>query len=154
MVGHTVELLRAHQVDVAYIEVRARVRYWEDATVNGVDDDDGSRIPFRDGDAWCPVIRLADGVVMDWPQGMTASIHYKVCDQGEYWLLDANRNHVAKWPGYYVPDAYLCHGDEGYGDYIIFSVGADGAIVGWKAPQSRPGDWIPIGAREAQKESE
>jgi hypothetical protein len=153
MGGHTADLLRTHQVDAAYIEVRARVRYWEDATVNGVDDD-GSRIPFRDGDAWCPVIRLADGVVMDWPQGMTAQIHYKVCDQGEYWLLDANRKQVAKWHGDYVPDDYLCHGDDGYGDYIIFSVGAEGAIVGWEAPRSEPGDWIPSTARGAGESEE
>jgi hypothetical protein len=117
-----------------YIEVSAGVRYWEDATVNGVEDNDGGLIPFKRGSLWCPVIRLADGIVMDWPAGTEADIHYKVCDAGEYWLLDADRQRVAKWGGFYVPSAFLCHGDKGYGDYIIFKVGADGAIQKWEQP--------------------
>lgn len=117
-----------------YIEVSAGVRYWEDATVNGVRDENGTLVPFRSGDLWCPVIRLADGVVMDWPEGMQASIHYKVCDAGEYWLQDGERKRVAKWGGYYVPGEFLCHGDNGYGDYIIFNVGPDGRIAKWRRP--------------------
>ena len=39
-------------------------------------------------------------------------------------------------------------------DYIIFFVGADGAIVGWKAPRSDPGNWLPIDAHGAQEESD
>jgi hypothetical protein len=120
-----------------YLEVRAEVRYWEDATVNGTDDTDGALVPLRSDKHWCPVIRLADGMVMDWPQGTTADIHYKVCDQGEYWLLDDERKRVAKWAGFYVPNEFLCHGDEGYGDYIIFSVGADGVIEKYRAPDIR-----------------
>lgn len=119
-----------------YIEVSAEVRYWEDTYVNGAEDENGTLIPFRKGEMWCPVIRLSDGMVMDWPAGMTASIHYKVCDAGEYWLLDADRKQVvAKWGGYYVPDDFLCHGSEGYGDYIIFNVAADGIIEKWRTPE-------------------
>lgn len=118
-----------------YIEVSAGVRYWEDASVNGVEDSNGSLIPFKRGECWCPVIRLEDGMVMDWPAGTRANIHYKVCDSGEYWLLDENRQRIAKWSGYYVPNDFLCHGDEGYGDYIIFKVTADGSIDKWRAPQ-------------------
>ncbi len=125
----------------AYIEVRAEVRYWEDATVNGAEDSDGKLIPLRDGELWVPVIRLSDGVVMDWPDGFEADIHYKVCDQGEYWLLDEARTRVAKWASYYVPDEFLCHGDNGYGDYIIFRVDADGKIVNWRTPCIDPAEW-------------
>lgn len=121
----------------AYIEVSAGVRYWEDATVNGIEDHDGSLIPARHGELWLPVIRLADGVVMDWPTDTEADIHYKVCDAGEYWLLDADRQRIAKWAGFYVPDRFLCHGDNGYGDYIIFKVGAGGAIQKWRQPATQ-----------------
>jgi hypothetical protein len=124
-------------VKAIYIEVCAGVRYWEDASVNGVEDTDGVLIPMRKGGTWTPVIRLADGAVMDWPQGMTADVHYKVCDQGEYWLLDDDLGRVAKWAGFYVPDDFLCHGDHGYGDYIIFKIGGDGLIEGWRAPEVR-----------------
>jgi len=122
-------------MQATYLEVCAQVRYWEDATVNGTEDTDGTLIPARVNENWRPVIRLADGLVMDWPQGTTADIHYKVCDAGEYWLLDDERKRVAKWAGFYVPGDFLCHGYNGYGDYIIFKVGADGLIAQYRAPK-------------------
>lgn len=136
----------------AYIEVRAEVRHWEDATVNGVEDSDGSLVPLRDGDLWAPVIRLCDGAVMDWPAGVEADVHYKVCDQGEYWLLDEARNRTAKWASDYVPDEFLCHGDHGYGDYIIFRVGADGKIERWRTPGIDPSEWNPAEGKAARGE--
>lgn len=117
-----------------FIEVGADVRYWEDANVNGIEDTDGKLIPFRKGNSWEPVIRLEDGQVMNWPEGMTADIHYKICDAGEYWLQDEIGKRVAKWAGYYVPNDFLCHGDDGYGDYIIFNVGPDGKIINYLSP--------------------
>lgn len=118
-----------------YLEVEAEVRYWEDATVNGQEDQDGTLIPFKFGAKWCPVIRLEDGKVISWPQGTTADIHYKVCDAGEYWLAD-ELGRIAKWAGFYVPTEFLCHGPDsnGYGDYIIFKVGPDGLIQDWRKP--------------------
>ena len=118
-----------------YIEVSADVRYWEDATINGSSDDNGTLTPFKRGELWCPVIRLADGQVMDWPQGTVADIHFKVCDAGEYWLLDNDKKRVAKWGGYYVPDDFLCHGDNGHGDYIILKISAEGLIQKWSQPE-------------------
>ena len=125
-----------------YIEVLAEPRYWEDAEVNGQRDNDGSLIPFRIGDEWRPVIRLADGMVLDWPPGMVAKIYYKVCDQGMYWLQDADRKRVAKWAGHYVPNDFLCHGDNGFGDYILMNIGADGMVVGWTPPIVNPARWV------------
>ena len=85
-------------MQTTYIEVSAQVRYWEDATINGTTDTDGTLAPMRKDDCWAPVIRLADGMVMDWPQGTTADVHFKVCDAGEYWLLDDE--HVLAPRGY------------------------------------------------------
>lgn len=121
-------------IQATYIEVSAEVRYWEGAKINGQEDSEGDLVPFRRGDLWCPVIRLEDGMVTDWPAGIVADIHYKVCDAGEYWLLDEGRLRVAKWAGYYVPDDFLCPNENGYGDYIILKVGADGLIKGWSKP--------------------
>jgi hypothetical protein len=118
-----------------YIEVSAEVRYWEDATINGKEDSDGTLTPFKRGTLWCPVIRLADGLVMDWPLGIVADIHFKVCDAGEYWLLDEGKQRIGKWDGYYVPNDFLCHGDNGYGDYIILKINAEGFITGWSTPE-------------------
>lgn len=124
-----------------HIEVEAEVRYWEDAAINGVEDTDGTLIFGRDGDLWKVRIELLDGIVEGWPEGMEADIHYKVCDAGEYWLTDDSGKRVAKWKGHYVPDDFLCHGNEGFGDYIIMSVAIGGGIVGYQKPTIDPERW-------------
>lgn len=111
----------------AYIKIEAGVRYWDDAYINGNPDEQGNLTPFRNGDLWCPIIRLADGYIDDWPEGMEADFHFKVCDAGTYYLLNADRQVIADRKDNYVPSG-LCHGDRGYGDYIIFSVGGNGLI--------------------------
>lgn len=112
-----------------HIDVEAGVRYWEDASVNGVDENDDAPTIFgADGDTWRVRINIAEGRIEGWPEDMKASIHYKVCDAGEYWLSNPDGQRVAKWRGYYVPGEYLCHGDEGYGDYIIMNVSGMGFI--------------------------
>lgn len=127
------------EFDVAVIRVRAEVRYWEDATVNGTEDTEGTLIPLRQESCWEPAIELESGRVLDWPEGTTADVHYKVCDAGEYELLDADGNVVAKKNGY-VPDM-LSVGDSGYGDYIIMKIGPDGMIEGWSPPVIDPDLW-------------
>ena len=121
-------------MEATYIEVKAEVRYWEDASINGVEDIDGKLTPFRTGNNWTPIISLNDGRIIDWPESTNAYIHFKVCDSGEYWLLDENKKRIAEWNGFYVPDEFLCHGDNGYGDYIIMNIDANGNIEGYKKP--------------------
>jgi len=122
--------------------VSAGVRYWEDATVNGVKDENGTLIPLRSGDRWKPTIELTTGRVMDWPQGITAKIHYKVCDDGEYWLEDAQGARI-KYKGDYVPNGLLCMGYDGYGDYIILTINTNGIIEDWNPPTTfDEDDWI------------
>lgn len=124
--------------------VSAEVRYWEDAEINGViDTEDGQKIPLKKGNLWKPVIDLQTGRVIDWPQGTTADIHYKVCDQGEYWLEDANGKRMKK-RGHYVPDELLAVGDDGYGDYIILKIDENGMIEGWKAPSIDLAEWKEV----------
>lgn len=132
-----------------FIEVDAGVRYWEDAILNGKPDDAGN-IPLRKGDGWCPVIELETGRILNWPEGTEADIHYKVCDAGEYWLLDEDKKRIAKWRDYYVPNDILCVGDNGYGDYIIFKVGGDGKIIDWEEPGIDEERWIAT--RDAGKD--
>ena len=127
-----------------HIEVEAAVRYWEDAAVNGVTDTDGTLIYGREGDLWKIRIELLDGIVEGWPAGIEADIHYKVCDAGEYWLTDDNGKRLAKWRGHYVPDEFLCHGSEGFGDYIIMGVAIGGGIVGYQMPTIDPERWAPL----------
>lgn len=127
-----------------HIDVEAEVRYWEDAAVNGRDDKDGTLIPGRKGVIWNVRIDLAAGRIENWPEGTRASIHYKVCDQGEYWLSDAGGTRLAKWYDHYVPNAFLCHGDNGFADYIIMNVDGEGTIAKYRRPEIEDGQWIPV----------
>jgi hypothetical protein len=114
------------------LKVCARISYWEDATINGQEDFNGTLLPFRHGDYWVPAIDLDAGMVIDWPKGTTADVYFKVCDGGTY-LLDLGNAYYA-WKGDYVPDKFLCHGDRGYGDYIILKVDKDGKIKDYCKP--------------------
>ncbi len=131
-------------MDAVYLEVDAGVRYPEDTLVNGQEDDSGARMPFLVNGRWRPRIRLDDGVVMDWPPTLSAEAHYKVADDGEYWLQNADGVRVAKWSGYYVPVAYLCHGERGYGDYIILNVDGNGCIKDYRRPVFDAEQWEPV----------
>lgn len=124
-----VSVITRTQVEVVYLRAECGVRHWEDATVNGVDDEDGALIPCRVGDDWAPLIELDTGKIVGWPVGTEASVHYKVCDAGRYVLLDADRTPVTMFDGY-VPDI-MCPGGNGYGDYVIMSIGPDGLIANW-----------------------
>jgi hypothetical protein len=129
---------------VKYLRARCGVRYWKNAIVNDVCDVDGSRIPCRKGTAadndklgggdWCPTIELDTGKIEGWPEGTVASLHYKVCDDGDYELLDADRNIVKAIDGY-VP-GIMCPGGKGYGDYVIMDISPDGAIKNWRVDLS------------------
>lgn len=140
---------RTTEEEVAFLKVIATVRYWDDAQVNGDEDSIGSLIPLRVGNEWCPTIELATGRILDWPIGTTAKVHYKVCDEGEYSLLDAQMMAVAERVNEYVPDGLLCVGDRGYGDYIVLTIDADGFIVGWDPDPIDPDEWIACEAPTA-----
>ena len=118
-----------------YLEVKAEVRYWEDALVNGTIDNEGVLMPCKVEKLWCPVIRLSDGLILRWPEGTTAIVHYKICDQGKYWLLDDQLQRVANWRGNYVPIEFLSQGINGDSDYIVLSIGPDGHIQNWEIPR-------------------
>lgn len=119
------------EVDLKILKVVAGVRYWEDATVNGVEDEEGVLIPCRDGNAWCPVIDVDAGVITNWTQGVKADVHYKVCDSGSYYLLDEAGAVVLSIEDGYVPKM-MCPKENGFGDYIIMDIDETGKIANWK----------------------
>jgi hypothetical protein len=128
---HKVEM----EENVTHIDCKIEVRYWEDGTVNGIEDTDGTLIPMRFGDILEWKITLETGQINDWPQGTTASVHYKVCDGGTYFLINESGRAVATVENGYVPDM-LCPKDKGYGDYVIMDIDDSGFIQGWKADLS------------------
>ncbi len=117
-------------VDVKTLHVEAVGMYWEDATVNGKEDTEGNLIPCRKDDAWCPIINVDTGIILNWKKGTVADIHYKVRDGGRYWLKDADGETVASIEDGYVP-SLLSPEEEGYGDYMIMKVDKNGQIGNW-----------------------
>lgn len=117
------------EFDIEYLFVEAGVRRWEDGIINGIEDKDGN-IPCRDGDCWKPLININTGKIVNWTQGVKASIHYKVCDNGTYKLLDINMELIKKIRDY-VPKI-LSPKVEGWGDYITMDIDSDGQISNWR----------------------
>lgn len=116
--------------DIKFLRIKAGVRYWENATVNGVEDTEGELIPFKVGDNWCVTIDVDRGCICDWPQGVTAKVHYKVCDCGSYFLENDDLDTVLSIEENYVPKI-ACPKENGYGDYIIMDIDENGKIGNW-----------------------
>lgn len=116
------------EVDIKTVLVKANVRYWEDAVINGEPDEEGTLMPCREGDLWCPEIDIDTGVILNWQKGVMADIHFKVCDGGSYYLKDAEGNIVLKREDDYVPNELI---PGSYGDYIIMEVDENGKISNW-----------------------
>jgi hypothetical protein len=123
------------EFDVKYLQLHVNVRYWDDAKIYNDDTgecgekDEYHEIPCNNGNAWYPKIELETGKIVNWNQGIKAEIHYKVCDEGIYQLIDENGNIITSYSGY-VP-SILCPKEAGYGDYIIMDINEDGYINDW-----------------------
>lgn len=117
------------EIEIKTLSVKAGVRYWEDATVNGIEDSNGTIIPCRDGKYWCPEIDIEAGVITNWEKGVVARVHYKVCDDGIYNLKDEYGN-ILLTKRYYVPNILDLDG-ESFGDYIIMRIDENGLIENW-----------------------
>lgn len=119
------------EVELKTLVVKAYVRYYEDAIVNGVEDIEGDLMPCIEGDVWCPIIDIDSGVITNWTKGVTADVHYKVCDAGCYYLQDVDGNTVLSIENDYVPKM-MCPKERGYGDYIIMDIDENGKIANFK----------------------
>ena len=127
-----VEMKVIKEVDIKTLLVFAGVRYWEDAEINGIEDtESGNGIPCKSGGMWMPKIDVETGVITNWEDGKSAFIHYKVCDQCSWQLLDEQGFIVVDVENEYVPETLAPEG-KGYGDYIKMRVDENGKIANWK----------------------
>lgn len=88
-------------------------------------------MPFALGDTWKIKVDLETGRIDDWPEGVTAKTHYKVCDDGFYSLIDKDGK-VVKAREWYVPSMLAPCGN-GFGDYVILNIAPDGSIKNFRA---------------------
>ncbi|WP_262445910.1 hypothetical protein [Acinetobacter junii] len=119
-------------MNIKTVVVKAKVRYWEDTKINGIEDTkDGASVTCKQGELWCPRVNVETGIIENWEIGKTAFIHYKVTDGCGWDLLDSDGNVVKSRGDGYVPDT-LCPAEEGYGDYIIMNIDENGQIEKWR----------------------
>ena len=111
------------------LKCRLGVRYWGDSSVNGVEDTNGDLMPCIVNGSWCPEINVNTGQILNWEKGKEANIHYKVCDDGDYMLLDDRGFEIASNDSYVID--CLCPKEQGYGDYVIMDIDSDGHILGF-----------------------
>ena len=138
--------------NVRYFCVDAVPRYWEDADINGEEDiswdeqcegaqprmplavlnddprahkDEKYKIVFK--------IDLETGEIPEWPKGNKAAIHYKVCDQGKYWLETEDGERVHEIESY-CPHILEVGDSYPDGDYFIFNINEKGEIIQWPGP--------------------
>lgn len=125
-----IELAIKKEFDVKYLAIAAGIRYAEDVTINGKPCERLTDMPLNDGEYWKAFINVDTGIIDAWPAGVKAEIHAKVCDDGQYSLLDCDRKEIKTVEGY-VLDCLAINGP-GYGDYIIISIDESGKIKNWK----------------------
>lgn len=135
------------EVEAIFLKADATVRYWQDSEIDGVEDNDCEEEPNEPqmpcaeyvGEQdkclraynwhWRPIIDINTGRIVNWSNGVTASIHYKVCDEFYCDILDEEENIVCSYDGY-VPHC-MCPKENGYGDYIILDIDENGSIRDW-----------------------
>ena len=129
----TVQKIINQEYELKKIHIKAEVRYWEDAQVNGFEDVEGNLIPCKENKNWCPIIDVDLGIIDNWIIGNYAKIHYKVCDGFMCNFIDNNNGFIHFYEGY-VPD-FMCPNRDGDGDYIIMNINNDGVIENWDKNQ-------------------
>lgn len=132
------EILVTKTVNVTKLNAKVYPRYIEDASVNGdCELEEDPKMPFVKFDDkikeyfWYINIDIDKGQIIDWPQGITASLNYKVCDEGFYEIFDEKGEKLGHYDGY-VP-SIMCPKEQGYGDYIIMDIDENGNIQDWDA---------------------
>lgn len=123
-------LFKVFDIDRFY--VFAKVRYWEDAQINGLEDtENGDKVPCKNSELWTPIIEVDTGKIINWVNGVKADIHYKVCDEFSCKIVNPNGEVLLSVEDAYVPEC-LCPKESGYGDYIIMDIDEKGYIQNWK----------------------
>lgn len=129
--------------DIKYLRIDVGPRYLGDSEINGKEDISYEeqkngflpRMPFMVYNEkekmyrWQIEIDIDEMRILNWPDDVSALVHYKICDDGIYYLLDADKN-ILETKECYVP-SILCYVNEGYGDYMIMVIDKGGKLIGF-----------------------
>lgn len=119
-------------VDFTILKLYAGVRSWHYTKVNNVNDTtNGDNIPCKEDKLWCPIIEIDTGKIVNWKQGTTASIYYKVNNRLRYEIMNRN-GHIVAFSNKSFVSKTLCAGASGYEDDIIMNIDENGMIQDWE----------------------
>jgi hypothetical protein len=76
------------------------------------------------------LIDIDNGVIVGYTANIEINIFDKCVDEGTYVLYDENMNVVCEYEGY-VPNILEVN-ENGYGDYLNFTINPDGTIINWE----------------------
>lgn len=152
-----VEVVKKVKYDVKFLYV-----YFDEMDITEIDFDDSHIISESDGDLnafvmyWSPLnaelfsdrysglclkIDVDNGNVVNWPANVGGAnfSNVKVVDGGIYVLTDSKNREVATELGVNIDNQYvpkcLQINDNGFGDYLEFTIDEDGNIKNWKFTQ-------------------
>lgn len=109
----------AQEINAKFVKVFIPIRYG--------DEDIPYDFPLRCKDIWVGIIDIDQGRIIDWPNGESGRLFAKVCDEGEYTLLDEGMSEIIKIKDY-APNN-LIPGE--YGDYVDLHIDEIGMITNW-----------------------
>ena len=99
-------------------------------------------IPFVNGRRWQIEIDINKGCILNWPNGVTAHVNYKVCDDGKYEIYDSNKKLIIEKKGY-VPEIFG-QDDANFGDYVSMTIDDEGRIKNWKVTNAMLTDLLTV----------
>ncbi len=113
------------EVEIRSIIISVEPRYIGDDE----DSDMSSDFPLLDESKtlWTAHVNIDTGLISGWPIGEKRKAFIKVCDAGQYTLVDSDGNHLKTIEGY-VPNGII-PGE--YGDYIDLDIDENGFIANW-----------------------
>ena len=81
-----------------YLKLNAGVWYLDDVKANGIRKDESDpKILFDETGEDVPIIDIDTGQIINWPKGIAANIHYKICDNGTHCLFDDEKNEESQY---------------------------------------------------------
>jgi hypothetical protein len=108
------------EVDAEYLGIIVPV-------LNG-DEDIPYDFPLRINDNWSALVQIDTGRILMWPCIKGGLLQMKICNRGDYRLLDSNFDLITRIQDDYVPNN-LIPGE--YGDYIDLHIDEKGYITNW-----------------------
>lgn len=125
-----IRVFKLHTFDCKRVTIKSEIKFWKDSYVDGTEDTEGTRIPFREGNIWNPTINLEEGKIEDWEIGKTANVNYKTVDGNSYEFKMDNGDSICLYNQYVA--SFLDPKEQGYGDYITLNIDKNGYIDGFQ----------------------